>query len=238
MLYDRLLDAQIAQRPTFLSGMAPSGAAAGADGAEPAAVGAIATLATSYNNVKRRHPFPGMAQGLTEFSPAVDSWYARSDNPGLSVHAGASGVMSIELLTAMSSYGASGAWWVGKWTSGTAEFAVGFDSTGAAFALFMTSGGSTVMTVTYSRVLRLSRIYHIAVEYDRALPRLSLFVDGLGESSTSASGTTSDTTQPLHIGRRSDATRELDGRISHLAIYPRRLGTGVWREHAALALRG
>lgn len=240
MLYDRLLDAQIAQRPTFLSTLCPS-SASGEFGNVPAAIGGLGSLATTDNNVKRRHPFPGLAQGLAEFSPAVSSYYQRSDNSGLSVHAGASGVMSIEFVTRLSGtdYGVSGGFWVSKWntTGPVAEFIIGYNSSGNPLALFGTSAGATVMTLTYSRVLQLSRGYHIAVEYDRALPRLSMFVNGVEESTTTASGTTSDTVTVLTIGRRMDGTRHVDGRMSHMAVYPRRLGRGVWLEHAALALR-
>lgn len=237
---DALLNAQMAKRPFAHSPLTPSGTKANADAVllPPAIPWSGLSLATSMAGPPKR--FGSIAGSSSvdsaRFSASAADVYNRSDNSSFSCHAGASGVMSFEVLVSPESFNALGGYIVSKFTvSGSVwEFTLFHDGSGIPNILFG-NAGSTVMTVAAPSAMVVNRRYHLAVEYDRAAPRVTLFVNGKGTSSTSATGNTADTSAVLRIGLRSDSTRPFHGRISHLAFYNRILGRAVWETHAGIA---
>lgn len=238
-MWDPLADAMLAERPYCYTLLAPRASAVGMGAGNLPVPITVLAPATVAQNVTRG---PSLAMGSLADSArfnGTNAAYGRSDNSTFSSHAGASGRLAIACLIHLRGYGgAAGSWFVAKQGTGAAEFAMGVNSTGNPFVFIFTAAAATVMSVSSTKVLALNRTYMFGFEYDRALPRISLVVNGAEEVSTTASSTSVDTTSSLSIGQRVDGTRWLDGDMSHLGFYNRRLGAGVWQRWTDLALRG
>jgi hypothetical protein len=85
-------------------------------------------------------------------------------------------------------------------------------------------GLSSVMNC-YSSVVSTGQVYHIMATYNRSIPILELYLNGvLSGSSNSATGSSSNRSTALRIGGRTDNVgNEFDGVIGHVAVYPSRL---------------
>jgi len=98
------------------------------------------------------------------------------------------------------------------------------------------NGTTTVMTCTSASALTAGTVYHVVGVYNRATPKVELFIDGTSvASSTSASSNVLSTSEDLQIGRRADnGGNEFIGTIGYVALYRTALSSAVIASHNTL----
>lgn len=99
-------------------------------------------------------------------------------------------------------------------------------------------GTATVMGCTSASAVNAGTVYHIMAVYNRATPKVELFINGSSvSSSTVVSFAVSNTTNPVQIGRRSDGGgSEFIGIIGYVAIYPTALSSSDAAAHYAAGI--
>jgi len=169
------------------------------------------------------------------------------DADSLSSHAGATGVQTVEIWvnTALAAGGNRGI--LGKGSGSVFEFIATVNADNKIQFDFPQSNGASGMGVLSSVPLVQNAWTHVVAVYERAVPRLTLYQNGVQVAqSTSATGSTTNTATSLYFGTRNDGTPgsgtyDWNGKQAALAIYDYALSAAQIAQHYAaspLAFRG
>lgn len=185
---------------------------------------------------------PGGGADDRSWSFGGAGWLETPDNTLHSPHIGANGLMSLECivtptvaLTAAEFIFAKGE------GGGNYEYDLGINADGGLFwRVLDATGSAAIMSIgTAAGTLAVGRRTHLVLTYNRATPLITLYADGvLTQSSSAATGTSSNTVSRFTIGERADGGgTKFQGRISHVAIYPVQLTAAQVAGHYREALR-
>lgn len=161
----------------------------------------------------------------------TDDYVAVGDADVWSSSAGGSGVMTVEAWVKPAAVNRAATFIAAKYQ----EWQLRIESDGKVL-WDVNTGVVSVMVCTSPSALVAGAVAHVVGTYDRAAPRIELYVNGaLVAFSTSASGTTSNTSNALQLGRRSDnGGNEFQGVLGHVAIYNTVLSAGTVAAHYAV----
>lgn len=149
----------------------------------------------------------------------TDDYISIADADAWSSSAGGSGQITVEAWIRPSAVNRAATMIVAKHQ----EWQLRIESDGKVLWDVNSVGVQEVMAATSSGALTANTVYHVVGTYNRATPRLDLWIDGVSVASDTSvqAASSSNTTNALRIGGRSDnAGNEFLGRIGHVAIYP------------------
>jgi hypothetical protein len=192
----------------------------------------------------QRTGMSGQTQWRDQVAPSfpgnqTNGYGARTGDSTLSSHAGASGTWSMDVM--LYDAGTSGNRVIlscSTFPLGGYEFFIYRTSAGLLSTNLSTSNGVTpIFTAITTTKPADNTWYHFGVTYNRATPRVDMYVNGTSvANATSMTGTSSFTSTPWFIGARGDSTGDRwSGRMSHMAIYPTELTSTQMLYHARAA---
>jgi len=148
---------------------------------------------------------------------------------------GATGKLTIEVVCRLDALPASQAHIISKYAVNQSEWSLYVTSTGQLIGLLWAAGGQNILSADGSvGGININTDYHITLTIDRGAPRIETFINGVSHAfGTAGSGTWSNGTAPVNIGRRGDNNFGFDGAIGGVAAYDKILSQSQIAKHAA-----
>lgn len=155
---------------------------------------------------------------------------------------GASGQISVEALFVSTLQGTGTQMWIASkgWNSGPQyEWSLGVTdvnntgNVGAVIGAIYTLGGSNVMFLsTAQNVVNALGLYHVVWTYNRALPMMAIYLNGMEiATDTTATGTSSAGGATTMIGERQSDGEPWNGSLGHVSIWDYALSAAQVRNH-------
>lgn len=172
------------------------------------------------------------------YADFAGGYFQAADAADLSPQVGATGQITVEVWAKLDTL-ATTTRLVGKASAGY-EWELFVRSSGAADFVTYYGGGANCQAVIAAGSAVTTGVWHQIVGVaNRATPIIATYVDGvLQGSSSAATSTSTDTTDPVDIGRRGDgAGTSVDGALAHIAIYPTALSPERIKAHYQAGVR-